>query len=237
MSNVDDAAIGTYPALAVEDERSFLTRVMGWMCLGLLVTAVIAWAIGTSDRAVNWVSDHPFVFLGLIIAQLALVGALAFRVSKMTPAVAAGVFLLYAGLNGITFSLIFAVYTTTSIVSTFLITSAMFGALGTLRVDDEARPVVDRKHRLHGPLRADRGLDREPLLGELDPVLGDDVRGRRDLLRLDRVRHAEDQAARTSRGNTGTDEDKREAILGALTLYLDFVNLFLFFLRIFGRER
>ena len=42
MSNVDDASIGTYPALAVEDERSFLTRVMGWMCLGLLVTAVMS---------------------------------------------------------------------------------------------------------------------------------------------------------------------------------------------------
>jgi hypothetical protein len=42
VSNVDDAAVATYPALAVEDERSFLTRVMGWMCLGLLVTAIIA---------------------------------------------------------------------------------------------------------------------------------------------------------------------------------------------------
>ena len=69
VSNVDDAAVATYPALAVEDERSFLTRVMGWMCLGLLVTAIIAWAIGTSDRAVSWVFDHPIVFLGLIIAQ------------------------------------------------------------------------------------------------------------------------------------------------------------------------
>jgi len=69
VSNVDDAAVATYPALAVEDERSFLTRVMGWMCLGLLVTAIIPFAIGTSDRAVSWVFDHPIVFLGLIIAQ------------------------------------------------------------------------------------------------------------------------------------------------------------------------
>ena len=199
MSNVDDAAVATYPALAVEEERSFLTRVMGWMCLGLAVTAVIAWAIGTSDRAVTWVSDHPIVFIGLIIAQLALVGALAFRVSKMTPAVAAGVFLLYAGLNGITFSLIFAVYTTTSIVSTFLITSAMFGALGLFGWTTKRDLSSRRKHRVHGAVRADRGLDRQPLLGELDAVLGDDLCGRRDLLGPDRVRHAEDQAAQRQR--------------------------------------
>jgi hypothetical protein len=63
MSNVDDAAVATYPALAVEEERSFLTRVMGWMCLGLAVTAVIAWAIGTNDDAVDWVADRPIVFI------------------------------------------------------------------------------------------------------------------------------------------------------------------------------
>ncbi len=64
VSNVDDAAVATYPALAVDR-----IHVMGWMCLGLLVTAIIPFAIGTSDRAVSWVFDHPIVFLGLIIAQ------------------------------------------------------------------------------------------------------------------------------------------------------------------------
>ena len=236
MSNVDDAAVGTYPALAVEDERSFLTRVMGWMCLGLLVTAVIAWAIGTSDRAVTWVSDHPLVFIGLIIAQLVLVGALALRVSKMTPAVAAGVFLLYAGLNGITFSLIFAVYTTTSIVSTFLITSAMFGALGifgfTTKRDLSSIGSIAFM-ALFGLIAASivNLFWANSTLYWITTYAGVAIFSALTAYDMQKIKQL------NVRGNTGTDEDKRESILGALTLYLDFINLFLFLLRIFGRER
>ena len=154
----------------------------------------------------------------------------------MTPAVAAGVFLLYAGLNGITFSLIFAVYTTTSIVSTFLITSAMFGALGlfgwTTKRDLSSIGSIAFM-ALFGLIAASivNLFWANSTLYWVTTYAGVVIFSALTAYDMQKIKQL------NSRGNTGTDEDRREAILGALTLYLDFVNLFLFFLRIFGRER
>src|SRR5688572_18135518 len=106
------------PELAdVRDERvgAFLTKVYGWMFFGLLVTAVTAFAVASSPAIIEIVLLNRLVFWGLIIAQLGLVFYLAARVDKLAPATAAGLFLLYSAMTGVTSSVIFLVYTLPSI--------------------------------------------------------------------------------------------------------------------------
>ena len=119
------------PQLAdVRDERvgAFLSRVYGWMFVGLLVTAGVAFGMASSPALVEALILNRLLFWGLFIAQLGLVFYLSARVDKVAPATAAGLFLLYSALVGVTSSVIFLVYTGASISQTFIITAGMFGA-------------------------------------------------------------------------------------------------------------
>jgi FtsH-binding integral membrane protein len=226
----------TYPALAVEEERSFLTRVMGWMFAGLAITGVIAWALGTSEDTVAWFDDHPWIFIALIVAQLVLVAGLSFRIQNLSPQVAGAVFLGYSALNGLTFSMIFAVYTTTSIAGAFFVTSAMFGALAlygwTTKRDLSSVGSIAFMALIGLILASVVNLFwANGALYWITTYAGVAIFAALTAYDMQKIKEL------NLRGNTGTDDDKREAILGALALYLDFVNLFLFILRIFGRER
>src|SRR5580765_7166188 len=116
-------------ALTAERATAFLRKVYGWMCVGLGVTATIALAVSASPSMVQALATNRALFFGLAIGQLALVFFLSARVQKLSPAAAAGLFLLYSALNGVLFSFIFMVYSGTSIATTFLVTAGMFGAL------------------------------------------------------------------------------------------------------------
>jgi FtsH-binding integral membrane protein len=225
----------TYPAIAVE-EQSFLTRVMGWMFAGLAVTAAVAYGVGTSQSMIDWFDAHIWVWFGLVIAQFAAVAGLALRIGRMTPAVAGGVFLGYSALNGLTFSVIFAVYTTASIAGAFVVTSVMFAALAAFGWTTKR------------DLSAIGSIAFMALIGLIVASLVNIFWANSTLYWITTYAGVAIFSALTAydmqkiklinvRGNTGTDDDKREAILGALALYLDFINLFLFFLRIFGRSR
>jgi FtsH-binding integral membrane protein len=231
-----DTDAATYPALAVEEERSFLTRVMGWMFTGLAITGVIAWAFGTSEDAVAWFDDHIWVFLVLIVAQFVAVAGLSLRIQHMSPPVAAAVFLGYSALNGLTFSIIFSVYTTTSIAGAFFVTSAMFGALALYgwRTKRDLSSVGSIAFMaLIGLILASvvNLFWANGVLYWITTYAGVAIFAALTAYDMQKIKQL------NVRGNTGTDDDKREAILGALALYLDFINLFLFILRIFGRER
>jgi FtsH-binding integral membrane protein len=119
------------PQLAdVRDERvgAFLSKVYGWMFVGLLVTAVTAFSVASSPAMIEIVFRNRPVFWLLLIAQLGLVFYLSARVDKVAPATAAGLFILYSALTGVNSSVILLVYTGASITSTFIITAGMFGA-------------------------------------------------------------------------------------------------------------
>lgn len=234
MSQVEDAA--TYPALAREEERSYLNRVMTWMCAGLLVTGVIAWAVGTSEQAVGWFMDHPYVYLGLLFAELGCVAWLSLFVQRMSPLLAEVVFLGYSALNGLTFSILFEIYTTASLFTTFLVTSAMFGALAvfgyTTKRDLSALGSIAFM-ALIGLIVATlvNLFWANDVLYWVTTYAGVVIFSVLTAYDMQKVKEI------NQRGNVGTDADRREAVLGALALYLDFVNLFLFLLRILGRRR
>ena len=108
--------------------NNFVRSVYNWMAVGLGLTGFVAFAVANNESLLRIVFGNQMLFFGLIIAELGLVFYLSARVSKISPATAPGLFVLYAGLNGVTISYIFIVYTASSIASTFYVCAATFVA-------------------------------------------------------------------------------------------------------------
>lgn len=213
---------------------NFLRRVYGWMFVGLAATSLTAWQVAGSAAAVTYLRANPFLFYVLLFAELGLVVWISARVGKLAPSTTAGLFLLYSVLNGATLSFVLLMYTAASIETTFITAAAMFGALA-----------------LFGTLtgRNLQGLGHFAMMG-LFGVLAAMVVGffwHSDALQF--VISIVGVVVFT--GLTAYDAQKLKsmalalegkesggyAITGALALYLDFINLFLFLLSFFGRRR
>jgi hypothetical protein len=106
--------------------NDFVRSVYNWMAIGLGLTGVVAFAVANSPAMLQLVYGNQILFFGLIIAELVLVFSISARVSRMQASTATGLFLLYAGLNGITLAFVFLVFTKASIASTFFVCAATF---------------------------------------------------------------------------------------------------------------
>lgn len=227
----------TAPELAsVSDERvgAFLSKVYGWMFLGLLVTAVTAFAVASSPGLIELVFVNRLVFWGLLIAQLGLVFYLSARVDKLAPATAAGLFILYSALTGVTSSVILLIYTGASIASTFIITAGMFGAtafFGTVTKRSLAGMGQFLFMGLIGLILASivGFFWQNDALQFVISVVG--VLVFTGLTAWDAQR-LKQMAVSLPDGRIGA-----YAVVGALSLYLDFINLFFFLLRFTGGRR
>jgi len=227
----------TSPQLAdVRDERvgAFLSKVYGWMFFGLLVTAVTAFAVASSPAIIEIVFLNRLVFWGLIIAQLGVVFYLSARVEKVAPATAAGLFILYSALVGVTSSVILLLYTGTSIASTFIITAGMFGAMavfGTVTKRSLAGMGQFLFMGLIGIILASIAgfFWHSDALQFVISVVG--VLVFTGLTAWDAQR-LKQMAVALPDGRVGA-----YAVVGALSLYLDFINLFFFLLRFTGNRR
>jgi FtsH-binding integral membrane protein len=215
-------------------ESGFLQRVFAWMFLGLALTGGIAAWIGTDEALLTKITETPGVVIGVVIAQLAIVFFISFALQRISAATATLLFLVYAALVGVTFSFIFELYTTQSIFTTFLITSGMFGALAIFGA------VTDINLSKLGPIlfAALIGLIiatvvnifvANSMLYWVTTYAGVIIFAGLTAYDMQKLHQIHEQGA-------GKDEG-RLAIFGALSLYLDFINLFLFLLRIFGRSR
>jgi FtsH-binding integral membrane protein len=131
MSNSPFPQSGPIPSAIGADARvsAFLRSVYGWMFFGLAVTAVVATFVASSPAMVNALVANRLLFFGLIAAELGLVFYLSARVGSMAPSTAAGLFIVYSGLNGVTLSLILLAYTGASVANAFFVTAGMFGAM------------------------------------------------------------------------------------------------------------
>lgn len=227
----------TSPQVAdVRDERvsAFLARVYGWMFAGLLVTAVTAFAVASSPALIETLILNRIVFWVLIFAQLGLVFYLSGRVEKTSPAMAAGLFILYSALTGITSSVILLIYTGASITSTFIITAGMFGAtavFGTVTKKSLAGVGQFMFMGLIGLILASIvGIFwQNSALQFVISVVG--VLVFTGLTAWDAQR-LKQMAVALPEGRVGAF-----AVVGALSLYLDFINLFFFLLRFTGSRR
>lgn len=109
--------------------QAYMAQVYGWMTVGLLLTAFVAWYAANSAAVMELLFTNRVFLIGLIIAQLALVIVLSAMIQKLSAGVTTMLFMLYSALTGLTLSSIFIVYTAASIASTFVVTAGMFGAM------------------------------------------------------------------------------------------------------------
>jgi len=223
----------------VEENVRFMTGVYKWMTIGLALTGFLAYTLGQNEQIIIQIISNKILFYGMIIAQLGLVIYLSARISKMSPTQATIVYLSYAALTGVTFSTLFLAYTRDSIQSVFFLTSFSFAGLSLfgLITKRDLGPIGTFCHMgLYGII----GFS---ILSIFFPsMLGGQMGTIFSLAGV--VVFAGLTAYDTQKikntniiGNEGTAEDHKETIIGALTLYLDFINLFLMLLRLTGNRK
>ena len=222
-------------ATAAEQQR-FMVRVYNWMTAGLGITGFMAFYISNSPTMMNIIFGNPIMPIALIITQIGLVFWLATRVMQMSASKATGVFMLYAGLTGITFSAIFMAYTTASIFSTFLVTAGTFGAMSLYGYTTKKDLTSWGSFLFMGLI----GIIIASLVNMfMQSSMMHMIITYAGVLIFVGLTAYDTQKIKEMNilGNEGTEEDTKEAIRGALTLYLDFINLFLMLLRLMGDRR
>jgi len=213
----------------------FLAKVFYWMAIGLAVTAVVAWFTVQSGLVFSLIGAPLMV---LFIATIALVWYLSARVMKMSPAAATGCFVGYAALNGLTLSIIFLAYTKASIASTFMITAGMFGAMslyGFITKRDLSGFGSFLFMGLIGIVLASVAnmfLHSSSLHWTIS-ILGVLIFVGLTAYDVQKIKRMGEEGILEQ----GDAMIQRGAIIGALALYLDFINLFLMLLRFVGVTR
>ncbi|OWO84447.1 hypothetical protein B5C26_05320 [Photorhabdus luminescens] len=217
--------------------QTYMAQVYGWMTCGLLLTAFVAWYVSQNQNVVEYIFSNSVVFYGLVIAQLGLVFVLSGMINRMGASLATGLFMLYSALTGLTLSGIFKIYTGGSIATTFVVTAGMFGALSVYGYTTK---------------RSLNGLGSFLFMGLIGIILASLINLwlKSEALMwavtyIGVVIFAGLTAYDTQKlKEMGEDLDvndkenlRKFSILGALTLYLDFINMFLMLLRIFGDRR
>jgi len=215
-------------------EQGFLRRVFTWMFLGLLMTGLVAYIVGSSDSLLTKVTENPLILLAAFGVQLGLVFTIAGAINRLSPAVALTLFFVYAALNGVIFSFIFELYTAQSIFTTFLITSAMFGTLAVIGATTKtdltkfgpilfAALIAFIIATVVNIFVASSGLYWITTYAGIFIFAGLTAY---DMQKLKKF----------SAESSGGIAEERAAIVGALSLCLDFINLFLLLLRLFGNQ-
>jgi FtsH-binding integral membrane protein len=218
--------------------NEFIRSVYNWMAIGLSLTGFVAYYVSNSEFLSRLIFGNQLVFFGLIIGELVLVFSLAARVNKMQASTATGMFILYAALNGATLSAIFLIYTRSSITSTFFICAATFVACsiyGMITKRDLTSLGGFMTMGLIGIIIASvvnlfiRNSGMSLIISYIGVVVfvGLTAYDTQKLKTMALSRPVDIDAGTVRKG----------AIIGALTLYLDFVNLFLMLLRILGSNR
>jgi len=220
-----------YAATTQLDEKELFSKVFGWMALALGITALVS-MITIQSGLVNSIIGSPVIFFGLIIGQLIMVFVLSGKISSMSTATAQLVFFGYAALNGLTFSAIFLAYTSTSIVSTFTITAGIFGFMAVYGYTTDQDLTSFGSYALMGVV----GLIIASVVNMFlqSSMLYWIITYAGVLIFTGLVAYDTQKIKKMAR--SGATGDK-VAIMGALSLYLDFVNLFIYLLRIFGKEK
>jgi hypothetical protein len=222
------------PVATADRVTAFLRGVYGWMCGGLAVTALVAFFVAGSPAIVETLVTNRLLFFGLLAAELGLVFYLSARVSRIAPATASALFLVYSALNGVTLSLILLAYTQQSVSNAFFVCAAMFGALALYGTTTE---------------RSLAGVGQFAFMGLVGVIIASFVgffwhsNALQFLIAFAGVivftgltawdaQRLKQMAVALPEGQVGS-----YTIIGALSLYLNFINLFLMLLRLLNGRR
>jgi FtsH-binding integral membrane protein len=229
LETASPSALGVKPDARLS--AAFLTQAFLWMFVGLLVTAAVAFVVQSNERLLAFAADNLFL---LFIGQLALVFVISLGIKKISATVALGLFFVYAASLGVTIGLIVMAYTETSVVTAFLSASAMFGAAAIYGAVTK-RSLVG----LGGILFM--GLIGLIVASVLNIFLGNEmltwVISVIGVVIFTALTAYDVQRIQNGDLAVMTGSMEKAAVLGALALYLDFINIFLFMLRLFGGGR
>jgi hypothetical protein len=218
--------------------NSFIQSVYNWMVVGLGLTGVTAFLVASSPAMMQLIFGNRLLFFGLIIAELVLVFSISAKVGKMNASTATGLFVLYAVLNGLTLSVIFLAYTASSIASTFFICAGTFLACsiyGMMTKRDLTSMGGFLMMGLIGIIIASvvNMFVQSSGMAMVISYIGVLVFVGLTAYDTQKLKNM----AMTQPDGLDAAVVRKGAILGALSLYLDFINLFLMLLRIFGGGR
>jgi len=218
--------------------RTILRNVYLWMTAGLALTGVVALFVSTNRSFVRALATNPLLFWGLIIGEVALVFYLSARITKMSPTAATGAFAVYAALNGVTLSLIFIAYTGVTLATAFFVTAGTFAGMSLYAVTTKTDLSGFGNYlmmALIGIIIASvvNFFLQSTLMYWIISYAGVGIFMGLTAYDTQIIKRWSEQL------DNSVDESMfiKISILGALKLYLDFINLFLFFLRIFGGSR
>ena len=214
---------------------TLLHKVFGWMFVGLIVSALTAYWAAATPAVINVVLGNQAVFFGLIIVELALVVGLTWAIRRISATTAMALFLLYSFVNGLTLSVIVLLYTDASLASTFMIAAGMFGIMAVYGY------ATHRDLSRLGSIML-MGLIGIILAGVVNIFLGNnelDIIISAIAIIIFTALTAYDMQKIKAMSMMAIDDESRskQAIFGALMLYLDFINIFLNLLRFTGRRR
>lgn len=214
----------------------YMTKVYNWMGLALLITGIVSYFTATTPGLIERIVGSKIIFYGLIIGELLLVVYLSRAINKMSQSTAIAAFLIYSVLNGLTMSVIFLVYTSSSISTTFLVTAGTFGAMSLYGYTTK-RDLTSIGNlafmALIGIIIASvvNFFLKSEMMYWIITYLGVAIfvgLTAYDTQKLKQI---------GSQGFSDQESMEKLSIMGALTLYLDFINMFLFLLRILGDRK
>lgn len=217
--------------------QPLMQRVYLWMTMGLLLTAGVALYVTSSPALINAIKS-PGIFMGAIILEIALVIGLSWGLMRLSPGMAIALFFVYAAVNGFTLSIIFLVYNIGTIQLAFVSTAATFAVMSVVGYTTQLDLSQYRTYFIMGLIGLlialvvniflrSSGLD---LLISMVGVVLFTALTAYDTQKIKRM------AAQVDMSSDGSLAMK-VSIWGALQLYLDFINLFIYILRLLGRRR
>lgn len=215
----------------------YMRHVYQWMTAGLLVTALVAYALSSSPSFYNLILGNSIVLILLVLAQFGLVIALSAAIHKMSAATATGLFFLYAALTGAMLSSIFIVYPIATIGTAFLVTAGTFGAMSIYGAITKRDLTGMGNFLFMGLIGIIIAMVvniflKSTMMNFVVSCLG--------VLIFTGLTAYDTQRIRAFGMDAPTDDQlamRRGSILGALTLYLDFINIFIMLLNLFGASR
>ena len=229
--------IYTQHALTKVQENSLLRSVYNWMMLGLFVSGVTAYFASHSPSIQQIIFGNSVLVWLLFIVELGLVFGISAGVNRMAASTASWLFLLFSFINGLTISSIFLIYTASSITTTFFVTGLTFGAMSAYGYFTKTDLTSWGKYLFMG------------LIGIIIATIAniflrnsavDWIVSYLGILIFVGLTAYDTQKIRRLGENMGAADSEqfgKMAVIGALALYLDFINLFLMFLQLFGRGR
>ncbi len=230
--------VSTIRQANVQASTIFLAKVFNWMAIGLGVTGLCAFLTVNSPAMQQLIFGNRMVFYGLMFAEIGLVLYLSARLQHISSQVATGLFLAYSALNGVTLSAILLVYTMSSVAATFFITAGMFGAMavyGLVTKKDLSGMGSFMVMGLFGMIIASvvNIFLGSPMISWVVSGLGVIIFTGLTAYDVQKIT----QMGAAGIMNEGEAAIQKVAIMGALTLYLDFINLFLSLLQFLGNRR